>query len=210
MVRSKPRSVQASQAVVCKRSVDVARPEHLGAVIAARPRTKDVIRDVTTAGLVVGRPRLTRLDVRVETAIAAFLDTSMTARGSPLPSQSRPGNDEAWEHEVCGKNGPSITGPTVADVERAHPLLKEVKTVKESPIPLARRGRLNELQAQLSRLSDRMTLRRLKDALQAHGAWQRVGGVRICVTHTSSHKWLYHLDACAGSVLAPHDFVVNV
>ena len=117
MVRSKPRSVQASQAVVCKRSVDVARPEHLGAVIAARPRTKDVIRDVTTAGLVVGRPRLTRLDVRVETAIAAFLDTSMTARGSPLPSQSRPGNDEAWEHEVRGKNGPSITGPTVADVE---------------------------------------------------------------------------------------------
>ena len=25
-----------------------------------------------------------------------------------------------------------------------------------------------------------------------------------------SHKWLYHLDACAGSVLTPHDYVTNV
>ena len=25
-----------------------------------------------------------------------------------------------------------------------------------------------------------------------------------------SHKWLYHLDACAGSVLAPQDYVTNV
>ena len=24
------------------------------------------------------------------------------------------------------------------------------------------------------------------------------------------HKWLYHLDACAGSVLAPHDCITNV
>ena len=28
-------------------------------------------------------------------------------------------------------------------------------------------------------------------------------------THVS-HKWLYHLDACAGSVLAPHDDITNV
>ena len=30
-----------------------------------------------------------------------------------------------------------------------------------------------------------------------------------CHTHVC-HKWLYHLDACAGSVLALHDFVINV
>ena len=37
----------------CQRSVDVARPAHLGAVIAAKPRDKDMIRDATIAGLVV-------------------------------------------------------------------------------------------------------------------------------------------------------------
>ena len=26
----------------------------------------------------------------------------------------------------------------------------------------------------------------------------------------SAHKWLYHLDACAGSVLTPHDNITNV
>ena len=30
-----------------------------------------------------------------------------------------------------------------------------------------------------------------------------------CHTHVS-HKWLYHLDACAGSVLTPYDYVTNV
>ena len=31
----------------------------------------------------------------------------------------------------------------------------------------------------------------------------------LCHTHLS-HKWLYHLDACAGSVLTPHDYITNV
>ena len=31
----------------------------------------------------------------------------------------------------------------------------------------------------------------------------------MCHTHVS-RKWFYHMDACAGSVLTPHDIVVNV
>ena len=31
----------------------------------------------------------------------------------------------------------------------------------------------------------------------------------MCRTHVS-HKWLYHLDVCAGSVLTPHDNITNV
>ena len=31
----------------------------------------------------------------------------------------------------------------------------------------------------------------------------------LCHTHVS-HKWIYHLDACAGSVLSPHDFITNI
>ena len=45
--------------------------------------------------------------------------------------------------------------------------------------------------------------------MQAKGTWQQVTRiVDLCHTHVS-HEWLYHLDACAGSVLAPHDFVLN-
>ena len=59
----------------CKRSVFVARPSHLGAVIAARPRIRDMVRDATIAGLTAARPPLARWDDLVETDSAAFLDT---------------------------------------------------------------------------------------------------------------------------------------
>ena len=75
-----------------------------------------------------------------------------------------------------------------------------------------RKSRLGapQLQAQLSRSTDTTRLRRLKCTLLSKGAWQQVRRVEdLCHTHVS-HKWLYHLDACAGSVLTPHDCITNV
>ena len=37
-----------------------------------------------------------------------------------------------------------------------------------------------------------------------------VGACGVEVWCHVSHKWLFHVDACAGSVLAPHDIVVNL
>ena len=49
--------------------------------------------------------------------------------------------------------------------------------------------------------SDRTRLRRLKNTLLPKGAWQQVTRFEdLCHTQVS-YKWLYHLDACAGSVL---------
>ena len=42
--RASHAEVQANQVQGCKRSVDVARPAHLGAAVAARPRITEVIR----------------------------------------------------------------------------------------------------------------------------------------------------------------------
>ena len=70
-----------------------------------------------------------------------------------------------------------------------------------------RKSRLSapKLQAQLSRLTDRIRLRRLKSTLR-----QRMTRIEdLCHTHVS-HKSLYHLDACVGSVRAPHDYITNV
>ena len=59
-----------------------------------------------------------------------------------------------------------------------------------------------QLQAQLSLLTE--------EDQQTKGAWQQVVRVEdLCDTHVS-HKWSFHLDACAGSVLAPHDFAAHV
>ena len=60
------------------------------------------------------------------------------------------------------------------------------------------------LQAQLSRLTDRSRLRRLKDTLLSNGAWQQVTRIEDLCPRARSP------DACAGSVLTPHDIITNV
>ena len=54
-VQSKPRRVQASQVLDVKDQWTVACPAHKGAVIAAIPWKRDMIRDAINAGLVVAR-----------------------------------------------------------------------------------------------------------------------------------------------------------
>ena len=71
-----------------------------------------------------------------------------------------------------------------------------------------RKSRLSgpQLQAQLSRLTDRTRLRRLKDTLLSKGAWQQVTRIEdLCHAQVS-----HHLDACAGSVLTLEDYITNV
>ena len=75
-----------------------------------------------------------------------------------------------------------------------------------------RKSRLGapQLQAQLSRLTDRTRLGRLKSTLLSKCAWQQVTRIEdLCHTHVS-RKWVFHLDACAGSVLTPHSCITNV
>ena len=74
-----------------------------------------------------------------------------------------------------------------------------------------RKSRLSapQIQAQLSRLTDRTRLRRLKDTLLSKGASQQVARIEDLCHAQVSHKWPYHLDACAGCVLTPHDYITN-
>ena len=67
-----------------------------------------------------------------------------------------------------------------------------------------------QLQAQLSRLTDLSRLRRLKDTLLSKGAWQQVIRIEDLCHAQVCHKWPYQLDACAGSVFTPHDYITNV
>ena len=68
-----------------------------------------------------------------------------------------------------------------------------------------KKNMMPQLQAQLSRLTDRSRLRRLKDTLLSKGAWQQDTRIGDLCHAQVSHKWLHHLDACAGSVLTPND-----
>ena len=59
----------------CKRTADVARAAHLGALVAARPRIQAMMHDASTARLDSADPLMDRLDLLVQTATTTFTET---------------------------------------------------------------------------------------------------------------------------------------
>ena len=99
----------------------------------------------------------------------------------------------------------------VADFEHSSPASQDEDS-DDMDFSAPRKSRLSapQLQALLSRLTDLTRLRRLRNTLLCKGAWQHVTRIEdSCHTHVSL-KWLCHLDACAGSVLTPPDYITHV
>ena len=160
------------------------------------PEWKDMIRNATNTRLVAAPLLLIRLDALVEDAAAAFLETLDDSERATallyLPKADRAANG-AFEQVAQEHHGPAVVGPTVADVQCADPTLQKDADGEQITNASARRRRLNALQlkTQVSRLSDRTKLRRLKHSLQAKRKWQQVVWIEdLCNTHVS-HKWLW-------------------
>ena len=107
---------------------------------------------------------------------------------------------------------PTVMNPTASEIEKSSPTSQHDDDDSEPTFALLRKSRLSapRLQAQLYQLFDRSRLRRLKNTLLIKGAWQQVTRIEdLCHTHVSN-TWLNHIDACAGSVLTPHDYITNL
>ena len=185
----------------CERSVNIARPAHLGAGVPVRPRIKDMIWDATTLRLVAAQSILTRLDDLVEIASEGHSARVLAKKAAQVANT-------AWKEIQHGHNGSSIAAPTVAEMEQTDPTRQEDEDAEEVTSAAARRGRLSapQLQTPLSWLSDRTRSRRSKDPCKPKRRGNAWRGLRTCVAHTSPTK----LGRVFGSVLAPHDFLVNV
>ena len=196
------------------KSVDVARPAHLGALMAAKPRILDMNRGAATVCLLPEQPLPARLDTLVGTASTALLDAlddSENPTARLYLQKAAQAAAESWQQTVQGYNGPTITSTTIPEIEQIGPTSQHDDDSEPTFAP-HRKIRLSapQLQAQLSRQSDRTQLRRLKNTLHTKGVWQQITRIEdLCHTHVS-HKWLYHLDACVGGVLTPHDHITNV
>ena len=118
--------------------------------------------------------------------------------------------DEAWQQTVSGLQRPSVANPTIASLEHPSSASQEEDS-DDMDFSTPRKSRQcgPQLQAQLSRLTDRSRLRRLKDTLVSKSVWQQVTWIEDLCHAQVSHKWLCQLGACAGSVLTPHDFFAN-
>ena len=142
-----------------------------------------------------------RVSLKTSTYLSA-LDSDEQATGKLYVQKAAQAADEAWQQTIGGLHGPGVANPTIASLE--HPSsASQDEDSDDMDFSAPRKSRLSapQLQAQLSRLTDRSLLRRLKDTLLSKGAWQQVTGIEDLCHAQVSHKWLCHLDARAGSVL---------
>ena len=182
--------------------------------MAAKPRIQAMIQDTVAVDLMSKQPLDSRLAAVIETATSTYvgaLDEEDRATAQLCVQKAAQAAEEAWRQTFGGLQGPGVKSPTVSVVE--HPSsASQDEDSEDTDFPAPRKSRLGspQLQAQLSRLTDRTRLRRLKSTLLSDGAWQQVMRIEdLCHTHVS-HKWLYLLETCAESVLTPHDCITNV
>jgi len=191
-----------------RQALDVARPAHLGALVAAYPRIKGMIKTCTEAGLLPTgnlENRLAELLRAAETAYFSVLDETEKIKAEDFLFRAKAAAELAWQSITSGANGPEPAAPRVSAIGNND---------DEDVLAPRRRlgGRINSahLQRELSILSDATKLRRLISKLERQGAWKQKERINELRHKDVSHSWLYHLDAREGSVLTAIDFIANV
>ena len=168
-----------------KRARDIACPAHLGALVAAKPRILAVIQ---------GAPLVTHLAADIEAATTTYLE-ALDGEEKPTAKlniqKAAKSANEAWQQTVQRHNGPTVTNPRVSEIELNSSVSRDygdddddLELTSASP---RKKNRLSapQLQAQLSRLSDRTRLRRLK-TLCSKGAGHHVTRIEdLCHTRVS-------------------------
>ena len=153
--------------------------------MTAKPRIQAMIQDGVTAGLLPQQLLETRLAAVIETAISTYLGA---LDGEDKAMAKLYVQKAARQQTVGGLQGPGVPNPTISSLE--HPSsASQDEDSEDMNFSVPRKSRLSapQLQAQLSRLTDRTRLS-LKNTLHFKGAWQQVTRIE---DHTHvSHKWL--------------------
>ena len=192
-----------------RRALDIARPAHLGGLIAVRPRIRAMFESCGVAGLLDAARLETRLDSLIADAKAAYLQTLDevdAVRAEEFFARAQNAAQESWDNLLNGVPGRGPPAPRVLldDGERADDD-NVARAGQQQP-----RLSSSHLQRELSMLSDRTKARRLADKLKQQGAWQQLQRFTEIRHKEVSHRWLSNLDPKSGSVLASADFTINV
>ena len=165
-----------------------------------------MIRDAVRAGLLPEQILETRLSEVIETATStclSALDNDEQATAKLYVQKAAQAADEAWQQTVSGLQGPCVANPTIATLEHPSSVSQDEDSTSQRP------GRADSVGRSFhdSLIGLVSGARRTRSSQRVHGS--RSPGLRTCHAQVS-HKWLYHLDACAGSVLTPYDRITHV
>ena len=169
-------------------------PESLTAV---KPRIQAMIEDEVTAGPLPKQPLETRLAAVGETATStyfrAFGDEDR-ATAKLYFRKAALAQDEAWQQTIGGPAGAKRHKPDNARLRTPSSASQDEDSEDMAAFTVDRSDSTQPSE-------EHKPLRRSLAAGHEN---------RRLVPHDVSHKWLYHLEACAGSVLTPHDYITNV
>ena len=202
-----------------RRATDVARPAHLGSLVAVCPMVTDMCFQATKAGLLpagVVERCLSEKVLRVRASYLDELDETEKVKAEEFLDQAAERSSALWEGLLSGSGGVSVHAPVANIVYTSDS--QEPPTERADAAPpdssAAESGRrpLNglHLQKELARLQDCTRLRALEDSLRTQCNWPQLEELRDLRHKAVSHKWLTHCDSRQGSVLAQSDFVINV
>ena len=163
-------------------SSDTSRLRHTwGALIADKPRIQATIQDGVTAGLPLKQSLETRLAAVIETATSTCLRALDDEEDKATAKLFVQKAAQAAD-EAWEQTIAGLQGPSVTN---------PTASVLEHPSSASQDEDSEDMDFSAPRKS-RLSAPQLKAQL------------------SEEHKWLYHLDACAGSVLTPHDYITDV
>ena len=122
-----------------------------GALIAAKPRILDMIRGATTAGLLPEQPLLASMSAELKSATATFLDVFDDAERPTAwlyLQKAAQAADESWQQTVQGYIGPTVTNPTVPEIEQGGSPSQDDDDDHEPTFAPPRKSRLSAPQLQ--------------------------------------------------------------
>ena len=178
-----------------KQALDVARPAHLGGLIAAGPRVKAMFKACEVAGLLDAAALEDRLSRRLEAAKISFLanlDEVEKVLAEDFIKRAQDAAEDSWMHAVSRSNqepeAPSVVREGHEGEEDSSDDLRQRSVRISAP----------QLQRELSILSDRTKARRLDAELERQGAWHQLERIKGLRHREVSHRWLRNLDTMRG------------
>ena len=177
-----------------RQALDVARPAHLGGLIAAAPRVKSMFRACEQAGLLSAsrlQDRLSRTLSAAEATYLQSLDEVEKVRAEDFIRRAKATAEVMWTNLLDGNTAREPVAPRVPRDEGEDEEDDGVQT---------RSAKLSapQLQRELSMLVDRTKARRLEASLQSQGAWHQLDRLKGLRHKEVSQRWLHHLDSAWG------------
>ena len=203
-------------------AADVARPAHLAALVMATPKVHSMAGAAVRAGLLPeGRIEalLAERTAEVEAAYLRGLDEREKSRAEEFIQKVKRSAAEQWRRLQGGSGGEQVQAPRIdaTFVDDGVPAAPHDGSVDDGGDGgradhenASRRLASPHVQKELMRLQDCTRLRALESRLRMQCNWGQLERLKDLRHPEMSHRWLWHLDSTAGSVMNQADYVLDV